>query len=109
LRMAEEEGGGGLGRRVELQKRGGGGGIRQQSGAVEAGVALVNRAACDVVRYGAEVGGAWAGVGVVGRHGKKRNRPSPKRIIFFYLFKKVLKELNGFDQKGSFPILINFK
>jgi hypothetical protein len=91
--------------------RDGGGGlsIRQRSGTTEAGVALVNSATHDVVRYGEEVGGTWAGVGVMGRHGKKRNGPSPKRIVFFFLFKKVLKELNGFNQKGSFSILINFK
>jgi hypothetical protein len=80
--VAEEEGGGGGGARP-MRDGGGGLNIRQQSGVAEAGVALVNSAAHDVVRYGEEVGGTWAGVGVMGRHGKKRNGPSPKRIVFF--------------------------
>jgi hypothetical protein len=90
----------------------GGGGpiVWQWPGAAVAGVGLTNRAPHAVVWYGEEVGGAWAGVGVMGQPGKKINGSGLKKNSnFFYLFKKVLKELNGFDQKRFVPILKNFK
>jgi hypothetical protein len=47
-------------------------------------------------------GDTWV---VAGRPGKKGNRAGPRRIVFFsFLFEFFSKELNGFDQKGPFPI-----
>jgi hypothetical protein len=52
-------------------------------------------------------------MGQCGGHGpawEEKKWVGPKKNNnFFYLFKKVLKELNGFHQKRSFPILKIFK
>jgi hypothetical protein len=63
---------------------------------------------CDPVRGR----GRWH-VGQCGDRGpaweEKKQAGPKKNSNFFYLFKKVLKELNGFHQKRSFLILKKFK
>jgi hypothetical protein len=71
---------------LEVRRRGAG--IQQLPGIVEAGVGLVNRAPHAVIRYGEEVSGAWASVGVMGQPGKKRNGSGLKRIITFSIYSK---------------------